>query len=180
MNGVRRVDRPKCLLCDRGAFETTPLCRNCGRKPGEWGLPLRIWSRITKLDDCWLWTGYQIWGGYGLSMWEGKQQPVHRIVYMARHGVALTYHQQIDHLCRNRLCVNPDHLEVVDNRTNQVRGLRSALNDNKSSQYVGVTRKGRRWKAQITVARKHIFLGSFATEEEASLAYQAALAEVAA
>lgn len=45
---------------------------------------------------------------------------VHRVVYVNRHGY-LPSKKQIDHVCRNRLCVNPDHLEMVSHKENQKR-----------------------------------------------------------
>ncbi len=72
-------------------------------------------------------TGCHIWGGakrlgYGLAALGGKQYSVHRIAYIAAKG-PIPEGLVIDHLCRNRACCNPDHLEAVSHRENTARGL---------------------------------------------------------
>jgi len=52
----------------------------------------------------------------------GKVQSGHRFAYEALRG-PIPDGLQIDHLCRVPRCVNPDHLEAVDNRTNTLRGI---------------------------------------------------------
>lgn len=169
-----RTDRHVYLLCDRVAFQTTPLCVRCGRITGDHDLPMRIWARVARIGgvECWLWTGHQIWGGYGLAMWGGREQPVHRIIYEAVRG-EITDGMQLDHLCRNRLCVNPDHLEEVTNRENCTRGAKSALKPDATSKFVGVSwdRPRKAWKAQAMIDGRQTFLGRFSTEEEAHAVY---------
>ncbi|MGW7630513.1 HNH endonuclease signature motif containing protein [Streptomyces griseoincarnatus] len=67
------------------------------------------------LGQCWIWTGGNN-GKYGKL---GRQY-AHRAAYEAAKG-AIPEGLQIDHLCRNTLCVNPDHLEAVTGRTNLLR-----------------------------------------------------------
>lgn len=84
-------------------------------------LPARISDRI-EAADCWRWTGHISRDGYG-SVWsEGRTRIAHRVVYQLLVG-PLGRLEQLDHLCRNRACVNPDHLEVVSGRTNILRGF---------------------------------------------------------
>lgn len=47
----------------------------------------------------------------------------HRIAWVGANGADIPPGMVIDHLCRNRRCVNPDHLEVVQKRTNSLRGI---------------------------------------------------------
>ena len=87
----------------------------------------RIWSRVTKTDTCWLWTGYIPADGYGRIRGvakSGKQTKlvVHRVVYEALVGPIPTG-LTLDHLCRVRHCVRPDHLEPVTIGTNVLRGV---------------------------------------------------------
>lgn len=81
----------------------------------------RFWGRVEKTNNCWNWRGYTIWNGYGRCYFNGRHQLVHRVAYellVAEIPEGLT----IDHLCRNRLCVNPSHLEPVTMRENTLRG----------------------------------------------------------
>lgn len=83
----------------------------------------RLWAKVEKTDGCWLWRGSLRPDGYGqIAMKPGAPKLAHRVAYELAKGpipAGLT----LDHLCRNRACVNPDHLEPVDNRTNTLRGI---------------------------------------------------------
>lgn len=83
----------------------------------------RFWSKVDDSGDCWLWTGSRSRSGYGqLAMKPHSPALAHRIAYQMVKGF-IPAGMQLDHLCRNRACVNPDHLEPVDNRTNTLRGV---------------------------------------------------------
>lgn len=87
----------------------------------------RFWDKVTKTETCWLWTGYTSSDNYGRFN-VGNHRPVlaHRFAY-ALSGGLIPDGLQLDHLCRVRNCVNPDHLEVVTNRENTLRGLHGQL-----------------------------------------------------
>ncbi len=80
-------------------------------------------------DGCWTWTGPTSGngrgGGYPRMSLDGQTVAVHRVVATHFFGF-LPGNKQIDHRCRNRLCVNPDHLEIVTHRTNQSRRAEAA------------------------------------------------------
>lgn len=73
-------------------------------------------------SGCREWTAARNADGYGL-IWQGNRSYVmaHRASYEASVG-AIPAGMQLDHLCRNRACIRPDHLEPVTNRTNVLRG----------------------------------------------------------
>jgi hypothetical protein len=72
--------------------------------------------------DCWLWPVVSAEHGYVQITRDGKRQMAHRYYYEQRYG-PIPEVLQLDHLCRVRHCVNPDHLEAVTATTNLRRGL---------------------------------------------------------
>lgn len=72
------------------------------------------------LTGCWLWTGSISSGGYGRH-WDNGPKYAHRISWEMING-AIPAEMTIDHLCRNRACVNPEHMEVVPMMVNTLRG----------------------------------------------------------
>jgi hypothetical protein len=81
----------------------------------------RFWSRVDKSGDCWLWTSRVGGRGYGDFDVNGDGVAAHRVAYELVKG-PIPEGLVIDHLCRNKLCVNPDHLEAVTHRGNVLRG----------------------------------------------------------
>jgi hypothetical protein len=83
----------------------------------------RFWALVIKGDGCWLGDGYVNDKGYGrFGTAKGKTVQAHRFAYEQTVG-PIPEGAQLDHLCRNRRCVNPTHLEPVTNRTNILRGV---------------------------------------------------------
>lgn len=83
---------------------------------------LRFYSKVKKTDDgCWIWVGSSWDGGYGRMSVKGKSVLAHRFSYSLLVG-EIPEGKQLDHLCRNRGCVNPEHLEPVSAQENQLRG----------------------------------------------------------
>lgn len=84
----------------------------------------RFWSRVypEPMSGCWLWGGALSGTGYGQFYY---RHPIHGKTWRSTHRVAYTLavgpiptNLTLDHLCRNRACVNPDHLEPVTHKTN--------------------------------------------------------------
>ena len=110
------------------AWEETKICGNVRRMKNpltDRPLSLRFWAKVSIGVGCWIWIGGKTNAGYGkLRLGRDcgfRTELAHRIAYEMFHG-PLSIGQQIDHLCRVRSCVNPEHLEPVSSRENILRG----------------------------------------------------------
>ena len=125
--------------CDRATY-SRDWCRKhyqrwqrTGSPEGQQKTPVadRLWAKVTKdpsPSGCWTWTGCLV-RGYGQIQGEGPERIyTHRLAYQLLVG-EIPEDLVLDHICRNRACCNPDHLEAVDLRTNILRGIApSAVN----------------------------------------------------
>lgn len=80
---------------------------------------------------CRIWTGTLDRDGYGRFFIEGRRFAAHRVAYTWSRGL-IPDDLTVDHLCRNRACVQPEHLEVVTNRENIARGNAGLFNRSKT------------------------------------------------
>lgn len=135
-----------------------------------------FWTKVDKQEECWPWTGKHSTGGYGVfhvkvsGRWTWRQ--AHRLTYEQLVG-AIPDGKQLDHICHNRSCVNPDHLRPVTQKQN-MEHLRGG-NVGSASGIRGVTQEKRtgRWRASIGHDGKHLYIGTFDTPEEAGEAARA-------
>jgi len=89
--------------------------------------PTTFWAKVEKTATCWLWRGSLDRLGYGMVKVNGRSRAAHRVAWEFSRGpipAGLT----LDHLCRVRNCVNPNHLEPVTLRENILRGTGVAAN----------------------------------------------------
>jgi len=81
----------------------------------------RFWNKVAITPSCWLWTGATAGDGYGAFRIGDKLMIAHRVVYEMLIG-KIPEGLQIDHLCRIKKCVNPNHLEAITQQENLLRG----------------------------------------------------------
>lgn len=130
-----RTDRP-CRMDECGNAGTAGhgLCEKHYRRFQRHGDPsatsrivgddtARFWSYVDTDGDggCWNWTGCTSKDGYGILVIRRKTFYMPRYSWEIKHG-PMPDGLEPDHLCRNRACVNPDHLEPVTHRVNVLRG----------------------------------------------------------
>ena len=143
---LRRGDRQAAVhrvlvAALNGRAPKAKLTRVCGSircvrpthwlEPGEAGVALferRLLSKIDRTEECWTWIGKTYRGGYGRISRSGRQIAAHRAVYELLVG-PIPEGLVLDHLCRNRRCVRPEHLEPVSLVENLRRGFAAALKE---------------------------------------------------
>jgi len=80
-----------------------------------------ILSKVEICGDCWLWTQPLKADGYAKVRFHGKEWLAHRLVKHLLTSETVPNGLELDHLCKVRHCVNPDHLEPVTHKENVAR-----------------------------------------------------------
>ena len=93
-------------------------------------LPARVAEKIDASGECWLWTGATNRHGYAHVRYEGRVARAHRVVYQLLVG-PIPAGRDLDHICRVRLCVNPEHLRPLT-RAENMQNLGGAYRTSKS------------------------------------------------
>lgn len=87
----------------------------------------RFWAKVDADGDCWEWIGFKNQAGYGrFYAPSGKMVLAHRYAYETLVG-SIPSDAEIDHLCKNRACVSPAHLDPVSHKENVRRGAASTV-----------------------------------------------------
>jgi len=104
------------------------------RKQGEWGPHFYTVTDMGYETACWMWNGSKNprWG-YGVTRWKGHTWRAHMRSWVEA-GNSIVVGLQLDHLCRQRACVNPDHLEQVTPSVNVRRSSMTKLTADKAAE----------------------------------------------
>jgi hypothetical protein len=114
--------------CDTKTWSDARYCSLHYEHMRKWGkFDRTIYDKIAEkyiIDDngCWLWQKTMGMDGYSRITIAGKIQSLHRVMYIHAKG-KIPAGLVIDHLCRVRHCINPDHLEAVTSGENVMRGI---------------------------------------------------------
>lgn len=156
-------------------------CKEHAYRFTEYGDPFYVPIPLTPLerfnlyhdkdsDGCWYWNKGLDKDGYGSIKVEDIKYRAHRWSYQEFKG-DIPPGIEIDHECRHRSCVNPDHLRLATNKENQEN--RAFLSRVSQSGYRGVSPNGDgRWRAYAAHNKKTYFNGVFDDPYEAALAAQ--------
>jgi len=129
----------------------------------------RLFSRVDKSGECWLWTGAKNNHGYGSIFANGKQSLVHRVSYEMAKG-PIPAGMVIDHTCHEPACLKPDHLRAATQKQNMEN--RAGAPSQSTTGIRGVTwnKATRTWRARVHHYGVSYHVGLFETLAEAEAA----------
>lgn len=82
----------------------------------------RLMARLRIEGECWVWTGARMAVGYGQLRVGKRIECTHVVAMFLRHGAAALCAETVNHLCFNKSCCNPDHLQFASNWENILHG----------------------------------------------------------
>jgi hypothetical protein len=131
------------------------------RGPGAPALKVRFWRKVDKTDNCWNWTAStNAPGGYGQISDRGRPHVAHRLSYEWANG-PIPDGMVVDHMCHNRLCVNPGHLRAITQKQNTENRRRGSV--------LGATRNQcGNWVVRVKHNGRLHYGGTYGTVEEAA------------
>jgi hypothetical protein len=130
---AQRQNESNWHFAKRRACDKSCAAKERQQRRGTSPIAERLWRRVDRGEpnDCWTWTGAKTKNGYGVIGRSGRgagNALTHRVALELETGKKIPENRDVDHLCRNRLCCNPAHLEVVTRGENMRRGYRVVLN----------------------------------------------------
>lgn len=126
----------------------------------------RFWAKVDKSGECWNWTGLISPEGYARF----STTLAHRTAYEMTAGT-IPAGMCIDHICRNRKCVRPEHLRLATYKQNQENKSQAGRRDSRSG-FRGVMWDSRRslWFTRVRHEGRSYYAGTFSNVEDAKAA----------
>lgn len=147
-NAARETGTRSCAVCGesidhmrRDATYCSTRCMQESRARRRGVRPVaaaekRFWSRVDKTESgCWEWTAGKLASGYGSFRSANRAHVSHKFAWELLRG-PVPEGLDLDHLCRNRACCNPDHLEPVTRQENLRRGWGARLKNGMTTQCI--------------------------------------------
>lgn len=130
----------------------------------------RFWAKVDAEDlyGCWPWAASLTTRGYGQFKIGGRMLRAHRVAYLLAVD-SIPDGMQIDHMCRNRACVNPAHLRPVTNKENHENRAGANRNNRTGVRGVTLTPEGR-FRVKVGHHGRRYHGGRFDTLAEAEAA----------
>lgn len=128
----------------------------------------RLDDKTDKSGDCWVWTGGTFKNGYGQFSFKGRKTTPHRASFILAYG-SIAPGLEVDHMCRNRLCVRPAHLQAVT-RSENAQNREAQSNNKLGIRGVSWHSAARKYRAQAKLNGVTHLAGFFDSAEEAACA----------
>lgn len=130
----------------------------------------RFWEKVDKTGECWVWTASKRGQGYGqCSLGGGKQGYAHRFSYELHFG-SVPNGLYIDHICHNKLCVRPDHLQAVTPQGNMENRAGATKDSSTGIRGVSWNKSKRTWQVFVRKDNSSRFGGYFSSIKDAEAA----------
>ena len=168
--------------CDKGVHGRHEWCNVHYRRWLKHGDPLAGgWRRYATTEEsfqaritpgpngCILWTASVNRAGYGQISIDGRGRHVHRYAWQRQNG-PIPEGMSIDHVCHNRICVNPDHLRLATTKQNMENRPGAQRNSASGVRGVHWDKARKKWAAFVSHEGKSYSLGRFESIEDAEKA----------